>query len=73
MTTTKKRVNISLSSELEKVLTKISERDEVPQATKAAELIRIAIEIEEDQVLDVIASKRDIDGVKFIPHKKAWV
>ena len=72
MSTTKKRVNISLSSPMENILAKLAKRDDVPQATKAAELIRIAIELEEDQVFDTIASERDIEKVKFVSHKKAW-
>jgi len=45
----------------------------MPTASKAAELLQMAIEIEEDQVLDGIASKRDTKNAKFIPHNKAWV
>ena len=72
MPTTKKRVNISLSLPIENILSKLAKRDDVPQATKAMELIRIAIEIEEDQIFDAIASKRDTEKVKFISHKKVW-
>lgn len=72
MPTTKKRVNISLPEFTEDILFKLAKRDEVPEATKAAELIRIAIELEEDQVLDIIASKRDTSKAKFVSHKKAW-
>lgn len=72
MSTIKKRINVSLSSTLEDVLAMLARRDQVPQATKAAELIRTAIEIEEDQFFDVIASERDKEGVKFVSHKKAW-
>ncbi len=50
----------------------IAKRDQVPEATKAAELLRTALEIEEDEVLGEIASKRDIKKAKFISHKKAW-
>ena len=57
---------------MENILSKLAKRDDVPQATKAAELIRIGIEIEEDQVFDAIASERDIENVKFVSHKKAW-
>lgn len=57
---------------MENILAKLAKRDDVPQATKAAELIRIAIELEEDQVFDTIASERDIEKVKFVSHKKAW-
>lgn len=57
---------------MEDILAKLAKRDEVPQATKAAELIRLALEVEEDQVFDLIASKRDTGKVKFVSHKKAW-
>lgn len=73
MSTVKKRVNISLPRYLEDVLEKLAKRDQVPQATKATELLRLAVEIEEDQVLNSIVSKRDVKGARFIPHKKAWV
>lgn len=72
MPTTKKRVNISLSTELENALAKLAERDQIPQATKAVELIKTAIELEEDQFFDIIASERDKRGAKFVSHKKAW-
>lgn len=57
---------------MENILAKLAKRDDVPQATKAAELIRVAIEIEEDHVFDIIASERDKSEAKLIPHKKAW-
>lgn len=72
MPTTKKRINISVSDELDDVLSKLAERDQVPQATKAEHLIRLALEIEEDEFLDVVAAKRDIKDVKFVPHSRAW-
>ena len=73
MATTKKRINISVSEPLERALYRLAKRDEVPQATKAAELLRIAVEIEEDYVWDNTASARDSKGARFVPHKKAWV
>lgn len=73
MTTIKKRVNISLSAPIEDILTKLAKRDQVPQATKAAELVRIAIELEEDKVFDEITSKRDTKKAKFVSHKKVWI
>lgn len=72
MATTKKRVNISLAPDVEKMLTKLAHRDQVPQATKAGELLRRAIETEEDEVFDAIASTRDEKRVKYIDHDKAW-
>ena len=57
---------------MENILAKLAKRDQVPQATKAAELIRIGVEIEEDEYFDIIASNRDKKGVKSVSHKKAW-
>jgi len=65
-------VNISLSAPLESILARLAKRDQVPQATKAAELIRIGVEIEEDEYFDIIASERNMEKVKFVSHKKAW-
>jgi hypothetical protein len=72
MPTTKKRINISIPKALDDALLRLSERDEVPVASKAAELLRMAIEIEEDKVWDELARQRDTKGAKFIPHDKAW-
>jgi len=73
MATAKKRINISVSKEVEKMLSALSKRDQVPTASKAAELLRMAIEIEEDEVWNAIASKRDTKDAKFVSHKKAWM
>ncbi len=72
MPTSKKRINISLPKDIEKSLKYLSERDDEPQATKAIKLIRIAIEIDEDEVFDKLATKRDTKKAKFISHKDAW-
>lgn len=72
MATTKTRINISLPLELRTGLAKLAQRDRVPEATKAARLLEIAMELEEDQVWDVIAQARDVKSARFIPHSKAW-
>lgn len=72
MTTTKTRLNISLSPEIESAVKRLAKRDKMPQATKATQLLKIALEIEEDQIWDALASERDKKGAKFISHKKAW-
>ena len=72
MPTTKKRINISISKELDIALIKLAKRDQVPQATKAEHLIRLALETEEDGVLNTIAENRDTSSAKFISHKAAW-
>ena len=72
MATLKKRINISVSKELDRALGKLAIRDQVPQATKAEHLLRLALELEEDQVLDTIATARDTKKVAFVSHAKAW-
>ena len=72
MTTTKKRINISVSKELNNALLKLAKRDQIPQATKAEHLLRFALEIEEDDTLNIIAVARDTSSAKFVSHKLAW-
>jgi hypothetical protein len=72
MTTVKKRINLSIGSDVEKMLSMLAKRDAVPQATKAAELLRVALEIEEDQIWAAVAGKRDTKVARFISHEKAW-
>jgi len=72
MSTQKKRLNVSLPEDIERALQVLAERDDMPQATKALHLITIALEIEEDDVFNAIAEKRDTKRVKFVSHKNAW-
>ena len=72
MATLKKRINISLPKDLERALTKLAERDEVPQATKAAHLLAQAIEAEEDVIWDAIARGREAKGGRMLSHKEVW-
>ena len=72
MPTVKTRINISVSDDLEKILTKLAKRDRMPKATKAALLLAAGLEIEEDSIWNALAEKRDRMGARFIPHKKAW-
>lgn len=73
MATTKKRINISMGRDLEDILSRVARRDRVPEATKAAELLRIALEIEEDQAWAALAGKRDKKDARFVSHKTAWI
>lgn len=72
MATFKTRINLSISSDINTALTRLAERDEVPEATKASQLLQLAIEIEEDDVLNSLAKQRDTKKVKFLSHKKVW-
>ena len=72
MATTKKRINITLSPAEEEAISKLAKRDHVPEATKAAQLLRLALEIEEDEVWDQIATERLKTSKKMLSHKEVW-
>lgn len=72
MPTTKKRINISVSRDIDQAVERLAKRDQVPLATKAEHLIRLALELEEDEVLDTIAAKRDTKGAVMVSHNNAW-
>ena len=72
MPTLKKRINITLPSAEKKAISLLAKRDQVPEATKAAELLRRALEIEEDEVWDRIASERLKTSKKMLSHKEVW-
>lgn len=72
MSTSKKRINISLPKNVEKALYELARRNDVPPATEAVRLIKLAIEIDEDDIFNKIAEKRDKKGAKFISHKDVW-
>ncbi len=73
MPTIKKRINISLPSNLDIMLSRIAKRDNIPQATKAVYLLGVALEIEEDIALDKIAKERDTKNTRFVNHRQAWI
>ncbi len=72
MPTTKHRINVSLSDPLEQALLYLAKRDRVPQATKAADLLKLAVEIEEDTVWDRLAQSRDTKKARYVSHANAW-
>ncbi len=72
MATTKKRINITLPKAEEQAIAELAKRDQVPEATKAGELLRLALQIEEDIVFDKIANKRLKSSTKTLSHKEVW-
>lgn len=72
MPTLKKRLNMSVPADVEAAIAALAERDDVPQATKALHLIQLALEIEEDDVWNAIAEKRDTKDATFLSHEQAW-
>ncbi len=72
MPTLKKRLNMSLPADVDAALAALAERDDMPQATKALHLIKLALEIEEDEIWNAIAEKRDTKNAKFVSHEEFW-
>ena len=73
MSTVKSRINITAGRDIERALIKAAKRDQVPVATKAAELLRLGLEIEEDLILGQIAEERLADKkARYITHEQAW-
>ena len=72
MPTTKSRINISLPDLVSDTLIKSALRDRIPTATKAAKLLEAALEMEEDQIWDGLAIKRDTADAQYLSHAKAW-
>jgi len=73
MSTTKYRVNLSVSPGLKQSLQKLAKRDHTSVATKTVDLVRTALEIEEDITLLMLAEKREKKKGKYIAHDAAWV
>ena len=57
---------------MKEMLFKLARRERIPAATKAARLLEAALEMEEDQIWETIAQKRDTKRARYIPHRKAW-
>lgn len=72
MATTKKRVNITLTSDMEEQVTALANLDKVPTATKIAELLRQSLELEEDRLLSEMVAIRRKQGGKTLSHKDVW-
>lgn len=65
-------MNVTIPPDVERVLFRVAERDAMPPATKAAHLIRLALEFEEDETWDAVARGRDTAKARFVPHRRAW-
>ena len=72
MTTIKRRLNITLAPDIEKLITHIAKRDRVPEATKISELLKISLAMEEDKAFTVLAESRLKEKGKKLTHKEVW-
>ena len=72
MATLKKRINISVPDVVEQAIATLAKRDQVPQATKAGELLELALEIEEDTYFAAVVKERLAQSTTKVDHKNAW-
>lgn len=70
--TAKKRINLSVSEDVNVIIQKLARRDNVPATSKALELIKKAIVVEEDDALELLARERDVKGTRYFSHNHAW-
>ncbi len=72
MATTKRRLNITLAPDVEKIITRIAKRDRMPEATKVAQLVEQALELEEDAAWEKLAEERFKNAKKWLTHDEVW-
>ncbi len=72
MATTKRRLNITLSPNVDKLITHIAKRDKVPEATKISELLTISLALEEDKAFSFLSEERLKEKGKKLTHKEVW-
>lgn len=73
MPTTKYRVNLSVPTDVKHALQRLAKRDRTSMATKALNLMLLALDIEEDAMLLKLAESREAKKGKYISHEAAWV
>lgn len=72
MATTKRRLNISLSKDVEGMVATLAKRDGVPEATKVSELLRTSLALEEDRALSLRAEARLGERGAKLTHAEVW-
>jgi predicted DNA-binding protein len=74
MPTKQPRVNVVLEPPLYEALSRLARRDGVSRSLKARDLLKAALEIEEDAVLAQVAEERErsFDRKKALTHPEAW-
>ncbi|OGJ61729.1 hypothetical protein A3A67_01535 [Candidatus Peribacteria bacterium RIFCSPLOWO2_01_FULL_51_18] len=72
MPTKKRRINITLKKDVALYLKKLALRDDMPEATKAAQMIELAMEIEEDLYFSRIADERFRNMKKTVSAAEFW-
>lgn len=72
MPTAKQRINLTVPAEVDIALKHLAKQDETTVSAKALSLIKRALDIEEDILLQDIVERRDRKGARFVSHTSAW-
>lgn len=72
MATNKHRINLSVPRDIDQALQRLAVRRDLSVATTALDLIKQALELDEDTVLQRVASTRDRKGATYVSHRDAW-
>ncbi len=72
MISTKYDIKLSLPAEVNKALKKLATRDKSDVASKTLELLKFALDLEEDEALLNMAKKREVKKVRLVSHTNAW-
>lgn len=72
MPTTKTRINLSVPDDVNTALKRLARRERVPVATKALDLLRNALEADEDGALFAFAESRERRKCRMVSHVSAW-
>jgi predicted DNA-binding ribbon-helix-helix protein len=74
MPATNPRVNVVLEEPLYDSVRRLAKRDKVSLSLKVRDLVKDALEMEEDRGLTVLAEERErtYDASKALTHKQVW-
>lgn len=74
MPTKNPRINIVLDEPMRKAVEKLASRDKVSLSLKARDLLRLALELEEDVTLARIGDERSktLKAKKTLNHNEVW-
>ena len=63
---------MTVPRDVSQALERLARRDDLSVSSKTLDLVRSALELEEDIVLQELSEQRDRKGVRFISHASAW-
>lgn len=72
MISTKYNIKLTVPADVNHALKRLAIRDKSNIASKTLELVKFALDFEEDEILLNIANKRETKKIRLITHANAW-